>query len=216
MDYQRARKTSEKEERRAAILNAAKGQFASAGFESANIDRISADCGLSRSLIYTYYLDKTHLFVAVVSEALELLHGEFQTQVAHQRTGIETLASIGRAYVDFALRRPEYYEAILRFRFEDVEVPLERNGKKDALLDAFRHDLELVRDRARDIDTLLEDQIRRGMRDGTLRPVQDPRQVARALRAMTAGLIRAAAGDWNLLEAGLDIATSGLRAEERK
>lgn len=211
MEYQRARKDTEKDERRKAIIEASKRSFAIHGLAGTNIDRIAADCGLSRGLIYTYYLDKTHLFVVVVAEALESLYKEFEAQVARGGDGLDTLAAIGRSYARFAWSKPEYHDAILRFRFDGAIVPTERDGRKDRLVESFHADLERISARAGEIDALMVGQIERGMRDGSIRPVQDPHRVARALWAMVGGLLQSAAGDERLVETGIEIAQAGLR-----
>lgn len=211
MDYQRARKTSEKDERRKSILDASKKLFASQGLSGTSIDQISGDCHLSRSLIYTYYLDKKHILIAIVCEALDLLQREFEAQVLQMRNGLEAIASVGGAYVRFARSKPEYYDAVLRFKLQDGPSFLEPDGKKDALIESFNDDLRGLIARAKAIDDLMVAQIERGMQDGSIRVVPNPAHVARALWAMVAGLIQASSGDDEWVQTGLELAKAGLR-----
>jgi AcrR family transcriptional regulator len=58
-----------KETTRAQLLAAAAQEFARAGFERANVDRISLAAGYAKGTIYNYFPSKEELFLAVVEEA---------------------------------------------------------------------------------------------------------------------------------------------------
>lgn len=211
MDYQRARKTSEKSERREAILDASKRLFASQGLTGTNIEQIAATCSLSRSLIYTYYLDKSHIFILVVSEALSLMRSEFSAEAARRENGLEAMAGIGRTYVSFARRNPEYYDAILQFKLDGSIAKRALDGKKDGLIARFNGDFETLMECVAGIDRLMVDQVDRGVRDGSIRPQDDPGRTARALWAMVAGLIQASPNNLAVIETGIEIAKEGLK-----
>ena len=64
------RVTSEqKETHRARLLEAAAAEFAVAGVDGANVNRISLNAGLAKGTIYNYFRSKRDLFLAVVEEA---------------------------------------------------------------------------------------------------------------------------------------------------
>jgi AcrR family transcriptional regulator len=64
------RVTSErKEAHRARLLEAAAAEFAVAGVDGANVNRISLNAGLAKGTIYNYFPSKHDLFLAVVEEA---------------------------------------------------------------------------------------------------------------------------------------------------
>ena len=54
---------------RAAILQAALNEFSSAGYDGARIDRIAAEAGVSKPLLYDYFGDKDELYAAALREA---------------------------------------------------------------------------------------------------------------------------------------------------
>jgi AcrR family transcriptional regulator len=64
------RVTSEqKETHRTRLLEAAATEFATAGVDGANVNRISLAAGLAKGTIYNYFASKRELFLAVVGEA---------------------------------------------------------------------------------------------------------------------------------------------------
>lgn len=60
-------------EKRAAILRAARAAFVAEGFRGASIEAIAAAAGVSTATVYAKFADKTDLFEAVATEALERL-----------------------------------------------------------------------------------------------------------------------------------------------
>ncbi len=54
---------------RAAILQAALDEFSSVGYDGARVDRIAAEAGLSKPLLYDYFGDKDELYKAALREA---------------------------------------------------------------------------------------------------------------------------------------------------
>jgi AcrR family transcriptional regulator len=58
-----------KEVHRTRLLRAAAAEFASAGVDGANVNRVSLAAGLAKGTIYNYFVSKRALFLAVVDEA---------------------------------------------------------------------------------------------------------------------------------------------------
>jgi AcrR family transcriptional regulator len=58
-----------KETHRTRLLEAAAAEFADAGIDAANINRISLSAGLAKGTVYNYFPSKEALFLAVVEEA---------------------------------------------------------------------------------------------------------------------------------------------------
>lgn len=59
----------QKEAHRTSLLEAAAAEFAEAGVDGANVNRISLAAGLAKGTIYNYFASKRELFLAVVEEA---------------------------------------------------------------------------------------------------------------------------------------------------
>lgn len=58
------------EAKRAAILHAARDQFATGGLDGASLNTILGDAGLSKGAFYYYFDDKDDLFATVVADAM--------------------------------------------------------------------------------------------------------------------------------------------------
>ncbi|MET3599655.1 TetR/AcrR family transcriptional regulator [Martelella mangrovi] len=64
---------------RAAILQAALDEFSSVGYDGARVDRIAAEAGLSKPMLYGYFGDKDELYKAALREAyVQIRAGEEQ------------------------------------------------------------------------------------------------------------------------------------------
>jgi AcrR family transcriptional regulator len=61
--------SEQKEAHRTRLLEAAAAEFADAGVDGANVNRISLAAGLAKGTIYNYFPSKRDLFLAVVEEA---------------------------------------------------------------------------------------------------------------------------------------------------
>jgi AcrR family transcriptional regulator len=61
--------SQQKELHRSRLLEAAAAEFADAGVDRANVNRISLAAGLAKGTVYNYFASKRDLFLAVVAEA---------------------------------------------------------------------------------------------------------------------------------------------------
>ncbi len=76
------RGTRNAEASRAAILQAALNEFSSAGYEGARVDRIAAEAGVSKPLLYDYFGDKDELYAAALREAyVQIRTGEMALEL---------------------------------------------------------------------------------------------------------------------------------------
>jgi len=224
MDYLSARRNEEKDQRRQSIIDAAKGLFTAQGVDATTIDQIARSCRISRSLIYTYFIDKNHLFLVVVATALEVILEEFKRAITGKQNGLDRISAIGSAYVNFALSNPEYYNATLRFQFSENFASKPQESTKRVLDERFDSDLQKVMERADQINQLIARLIVEGIEDGSIRKdIGDPLQVAISLWAITGGLILTSSankrmfyenysiGQDSLIGHGLRLALAGLR-----
>jgi AcrR family transcriptional regulator len=101
------------------ILGAAGALLAETGDEGAVSIRAVADrVGVTPPSIYLHFPDKEALWTAVCVEAF----AEFDIRLASAAAGtddpLEAVAAQGRAYVEFALERPEHYRLMFMRRPE--------------------------------------------------------------------------------------------------
>jgi AcrR family transcriptional regulator len=176
------RREEEKEQRRAEIIDAAEAVYADVGWDAATIDQVAKKARLSRALVYVYFKDKEDLHLAIVERALEDLHRRFVEAVREPSTGIAKVEAIGRAYVEYSLQVPHYFDACSHFQaYQAGDADAQRN--EDACLAASHR-----------VHSVLVEALRAGVQDGTIRAdVGDPLTTAIALWGFAHGIIQLAA-----------------------
>ncbi|WP_434529468.1 TetR/AcrR family transcriptional regulator [Vibrio sp. K4] len=91
-----------REKKRRAILEAAKENFLSEGYVLANMDKISAQAGMTKQTVYRYFPSKAALFEATLRQIGEDMDGGFITHL--QKDDLrEALNSFGEHFVSFHL-----------------------------------------------------------------------------------------------------------------
>ena len=108
------RKEREKEQRRKAILKAARKVFFEYGLQSASMDMIAEIAELSKGALYLYFKSKEDLYVSLLEEGLAILRRMFEEVAARPLPAGEALREIGLAYYEFFKRHPDYFQ-ILKF-----------------------------------------------------------------------------------------------------
>lgn len=115
------RRDEEKEERRRQILDAAEGVIAKHGWEATNFGEIAKHARLSRSLVYFYFPTRDALFHGICERGLEDLEARFREAIAAHKKGLDQVMAIGRAYQDFARRKPLYFELLSQFQAREFD-----------------------------------------------------------------------------------------------
>jgi AcrR family transcriptional regulator len=91
--------TPRQQERREAILAAARDVFLERGFEGTNLDDVIARCGGSKRTIYAYFGNKSELFGAIVRETSESLFAALDADAPESQDLETALNWIGRRYL---------------------------------------------------------------------------------------------------------------------
>lgn len=194
MTRSRQRREDEKERRREAIIDAAEAVFSSAGFETAKMEDVARAARVSRALVYLYFANKAELHFAVCLRGLRLLRGHFAAAAAAEPRGYDQVLAIGRAYVAFADAHPLYFAAMSRFEAHRPDAA-QLGDTERAVLEAGNavHQVTVAA-------------LRAGMRDGSVRRLQDPLLVAITLWGFIHGTIQIAqTKDLILEQAGIAI-----------
>jgi AcrR family transcriptional regulator len=99
---------------RSRILEAARTEFAAAGFGGGRVERIAAGAGINKERIYAYFGDKRGLFVAAVASAV---------QEVGETVGMEhdDLAAFAGRLFDFMAGHPETLRLLTWARLESSE-----------------------------------------------------------------------------------------------
>ena len=170
------RREEEKERRRAEIVDAAELLYAGIGWDTVTMERVAKKARLSRALIYVYFQDKNDLLLAIAERALTDLRERFVSASAAQKTGLDKVQSIGRAYVQFQQEMPYRFDACSRFHaHQAVGQPTDEAcaAAGDAVI------------------AVLVQALVQGQADGSIRKdIGNPAQVCVMLWAFTHGLIQ--------------------------
>jgi AcrR family transcriptional regulator len=167
----------ERQERRERILNAARNVFFKKGYLGATVRDIALEAELSPGLIYHYYDNKDALYGAICEEAFLLLLKTLQDAAKGDGTVLERINAVGRAYVDYYIQNPEYFD-IISFRelgFKKVGLPEDIMLRLD---DLSKRSLTVVKDLAV-----------QGMDDGSIGPIESPWEMTLAMWAGIEGVI---------------------------
>jgi AcrR family transcriptional regulator len=119
------RKLREREIMRAKILEAAKSLFVEKGFEETSMRAIAERIEYSAATIYLYYKDKHAIILDLHMEGFKRMNKDMSVLV-HVKHPMERLTAMGRAYVQFSMENPDYYELMFI-----KKAPLEGLQKPD-------------------------------------------------------------------------------------
>ncbi len=97
------RREREKLARRKSILQAAREQFYTDGYEGSTIDKIAEKAELSKGTIYSYFDSKEELYVSANIDSYMELEKALSEAAASARVGEEKLRAVFFAFVDHCL-----------------------------------------------------------------------------------------------------------------
>ncbi len=171
------RKEREKARRRNDILDAAEKVFFSRDFREATVDDVAAEAELSKATLYAYFESKEDMYLAVHMRGMNRLRELFEAAAAGGERGIDRVRAIGGAYYEFSKRYPDYSRAMIHFENKACAL-----GESEDLTSRMHAS-------GRTVLALVEEALRTGIEDGSIRPDLDPQQTALLLWAQTDGVI---------------------------
>ncbi|MBK6483188.1 MAG: TetR/AcrR family transcriptional regulator [Chitinophagaceae bacterium] len=115
------RKEREKQEKKALILEAATKMFLEDGFDKTSLRNIADKIEYSPATIYLYFKDKNELFYAIQEKGFELLLKQFR-KLSTIKDPFEKLIRIGKEYLKFAEKNPEYYDLMFIMRAPMIHI----------------------------------------------------------------------------------------------
>lgn len=96
----------------AAILDEARRVLVEQGYTDLSMRKIAAAIGVTPTSIYLYFKNKDALLHALIDEGMSRLHGELAGALAGVLEPSERLHVLCRAYLQFGLAQPEFYEVM--------------------------------------------------------------------------------------------------------
>lgn len=173
-------RSTDRENRRLQIIQAAISLFAEHGLENVTYGDIARKARLSRPLVYFYFPDLQTLFLEAIILGSAELHRRFTSAVTPAQRGLEQIMAVGRAYVAFALDEPALFQLLAH---NETKQAGEEEAEHPLMAECTRHYDGIM--------GLLVAALQKGMRDGSIRPdIGDPGKVAVCLWGLTHGLIQ--------------------------
>ncbi len=170
-DASRQRRDHEKQDMRQAILDAAAELFREHGYERFSLRQVAERIGYSPTTIYLYFADKDDLLFTVADVGFTRFGEQLVAAAASTANPTGRLAALGRAYIDFSIQNPAYYQLMFMQRGDFLMA--QRDGECEPRIDSFGVLQQAVHDA---IDT------------GALRP-GDTARYADALWALVHGTV---------------------------
>src|SRR5690606_8324081 len=102
------RRQRERERKEREIIDAARVLFFQKGYESTSVDEIAARLEIAKGSVYMYFSNKEELFYAVANDGMRIALEMYEEAVKEERTGLDKLMAIGRAYIRFWSSHPDY------------------------------------------------------------------------------------------------------------
>ncbi len=125
------------------LLDAAMELFSEMGYEATTFADLAAEAGVGRTTIYEYFSDKEDLLASLVEEELPLTIGAMLDRLPTESSGVDRLAALARAMVEFVATDPTLGMLLHR------EVPRLTQGAKvrveRAHLDLIHEFVSLIR-----------------------------------------------------------------------
>jgi TetR/AcrR family transcriptional regulator len=175
------RREREKEQRKNDIIDAAERVFFNLGHEIATMDDVAQEAELSKGTLYLYFKNKEDLYLAIHLRGNKILRTLFENAAAKQESGIEKTKAIGRAYVEFYKRYPDYFNAMIYYESRNIDFEDKDSVAAQCLLEG-KATLEIL------INAIMT-----GINDGSIRANIDPVKTAVSLWGQTTGVVQIAA-----------------------
>ena len=143
-DASRQRRDQEKQDVRQAILDAAAELFREHGYERFSLRQVAEQIGYSPTTIYLYFADKDDLLFTVADVGFTRFGAQLVAAAASTTDPAGRLAALGRAYIDFGIQNPAYYQLMFMQRGDFLMA--QRDGECKPRIDSFGVLQQAVRD----------------------------------------------------------------------
>lgn len=109
------RKKREKEQRRKAILKAARKQFFERGFRAVTVASIARKAELSKGTVYLYFKSKEEIYAQILLNDIDMFHERTLDIFQKWGTASEMLRYFADVYIDFFLNDRELFRILMIF-----------------------------------------------------------------------------------------------------
>jgi AcrR family transcriptional regulator len=121
------RRKREKENRKAAILRAARKLFFEKGFKPVTVESIAQKAELSKGSIYLYFNSKEEIYTQILLSDIDKFHKNVADLFQTGETASDLLGELARIYINFFLADKELFRILMTFMLhtEHMNLPEE-------------------------------------------------------------------------------------------
>jgi AcrR family transcriptional regulator len=118
------RRRRERENRKNAILKAARRLFFDKGFKPVTVESIARKAELSKGSIYLYYNSKEEIYTQILLNDIDKFHNHIADLLQTPSTASEALVRLANIYVDFFLNERELFRILMTFMLHTTDMNL--------------------------------------------------------------------------------------------
>ncbi|HUH67278.1 MAG TPA: TetR/AcrR family transcriptional regulator [Syntrophales bacterium] len=112
------RRIREKENRKSAILKAARKLFFDKGYKSVSVESIARKAELSKGAVYLYFKSKDEIYSQILLDDIDKFHKKVADLFEGGGSASEMLLRMSSFYVDFFLRDRELFRILMTFMLQ--------------------------------------------------------------------------------------------------
>ncbi|HEX9793180.1 MAG TPA: TetR/AcrR family transcriptional regulator [Planctomycetota bacterium] len=106
---------------RRAILDVSRRLLVEQGYDQLSMRKIASQVGCTATSIYLHFRNKDDLMHTLIDEGMEMLYANLSASAEGTTDPMERLERLGRAYLDFGIGNPEYYEVMFLLHPKHME-----------------------------------------------------------------------------------------------
>ena len=166
-----------KENRKNAILKAARRLFFDRGFKTVTVDNIAAKAEVSKGSIYLCFESKEEIYAQIlISDNIEL-YERIKNFSRTEASAAQLLLEFARIYVDYFLNNNELFRILMTFMMQTSQMNLVEK-QKDELIRSTNQNIKII-----------SEIIQKGIDAGEFSPIGDIRQTQNGIWGMLNGII---------------------------
>ncbi len=174
------RRERERQQRQNAIIDAAERLFFSKGIENTTMDEVAAAAELSKGTLYLYFKNKDDLYHAIVERGLKILLEIFHGAAGKQAAAIDQVREIGKAYVEFQRKYPDYFNALLHHESRELDMSVVEENPF----------ISRCSELGNQVFHFLQEVVKRGIADGSIRSDLDPLKLSLVVWGHATGIMQ--------------------------
>lgn len=206
------RRKRERDNRRNAILKAARRLFFEKGFKSVTVESIARKAELSKGSIYLYFNSKEEIYSQILLTDIERFHEHFTDLLKNPTSASDALIRFAKIYVDLFLNDRELFRILMTFMLHtnNMNLPEELNN-------------HIIKSTNRNM-SIIEEIFRYGIEQGEFPPTINVRLNRNAIWGLLNGIMslhlftgiesKRVGAIQSTLKIGLDIYIRGLQMSE--